>query len=553
MIGASFAASAQTLPRIDEELLRQQQRDRALEQRQQATPDVRLERARSEPDERLPADEKPCFTIRHIELTGDAAERFQWALAAADQADDQARGRCLGTTGINHVMKRIQNAIVERGYVTTRILAGSQDLTSGKLTLTLVPGRLRAIRSASGEPLRVSFGTAFPMQAGDLLNLRDIEQALENLKRVPTAEADIQIAPSEGEAARPGDSDLIVNWKQRFPARLTLGLDDGGSKATGRYQGNVTLSLDNLLTLSDLFYATYHHDMLNQSGRGTDGYALHYSLPFGYWLLGLNAAESYYHQTVAGASQNYVYSGRSSNRDIRLSRIVWRDAIGKTTIGGRIWQRASQSYIDDTEIAVQQRRTAGGEISLSEKLFLRATTLDGTLAYRWGTGALGSLPAPEERFGEGTSRPRLITIDAQLNHAFSLAALNLRYNLAWRGQWNQTPLVPQDRFAIGGRYTVRGFDGESLLTGDHGWLIRNDLGLALGSSGQEAYIGIDHGRVGGPSSDFLVGKELTGAVLGVRGNLHGANYDLFVGQPIAKPEHFRGQRTTVGFTLNWTL
>jgi len=78
---------------------------------------------------RLPPTEFPCFTISRITLQGDAAERFNWALDAANIAndsasDDPAIGRCLGTVGINTVMTRIQNAIVARGFVTTRILAG---------------------------------------------------------------------------------------------------------------------------------------------------------------------------------------------------------------------------------------------------------------------------------------------------------------------------------------------------------------------------------------------------------------------------------------------
>ena len=31
-------------------------------------------------------------------------------------------------------------------------------------------------------------------------------------------------------------------------------------------------------------------------------------------------------------------------------------------------------------------------------------------------------------------------------------------------------------FSIGGRYTVRGFDGEASLMGERGWLLRNDIG-----------------------------------------------------------------------------
>lgn len=280
---------------------------------------------------------------------------------------------------------------------------------------------------------------------------------------------------------------------------------------------------------------------------------MHFSMPFGYWLLGLTHSTYTYHQSVAGANQTYIYSGESSNNEIRLSRQVWRDAVSKTTIGVRGWQRSSSNFIDDTEIAVQRRRMAGWEISASERLFINNATLDASIAYRRGTGAMQALAAPEEAFGEGTSRPRLITADALFNQPFAVAGQRLRYTFVWRAQWNDTPLVPQDRFAIGGRYTVRGFDGESLLAAERGWLVRNDLALALGGSGQEAYLGVDLGRVGGRTADLLVGKQLAGAVIGVRGSYQGLAYDFFIGKPIDKPEHFRSANTTTGFNLNWSF
>ncbi|WP_285183699.1 POTRA domain-containing protein, partial [Mycobacterium tuberculosis] len=98
--------------------------------------DIRFER----PDAALPdypSDENPCFVISTIALQGDASQQFQWALNAV--AD--ARGRCLGGQGIMLVIKKVQNAILAKGYVTTRVMAQEQDLTKGTLTLTIQPGR----------------------------------------------------------------------------------------------------------------------------------------------------------------------------------------------------------------------------------------------------------------------------------------------------------------------------------------------------------------------------------------------------------------------------
>jgi len=549
------AVAAPLLPDGADELIRQQQRERAQQERQDKGVDVRLEPWPADDEERrLARDETPCFTIDHLLLVGDFAERFQWALHSADGGDDSLIGHCLGSRGINQLMKRVQNAIIARGYTTTRVLAEPQDLKSGTLALTLVPGRLRAIRFSPESGERATQWAAFPMAPGDLLNLRDIEQALENLKRVPTAEAAIEILPSEGSAARPGDSDLVVSWKQVFPLRLTLSADNSGTRATGKEQGGITLSADNLLGMHDLFYLSLNRDLSgNAQQRGTRGGTVHYSVPFGYWQLGFTHSTYTYHQSVAGANQRYAYSGESSNNEIRLSRLVWRDAVSKTTLGVRLWQRSSSNFIDDTEVEVQHRRMAGWEINVGERLFIDDATLDANVAYRHGTGAVQALAAPEEAFGEGTSRPRLVTADVQFNRPFALAGQNLRYGFVWRAQWNDTPLVPQDRFAIGGRYTVRGFDGESLLSAERGWLVRNELAVALGGSGQEAYLGVDGGRVGGPSAERLAGKQLVGAVFGLRGGYRGLAYDIFVGKPIAKPDRFRTADTTTGFNLNWSF
>lgn len=512
----------------------------------------------SEAGNLLPREETPCFPIRRIVLNnayGQPADpRYETALTAANPVADPTIGRCLGAAGINRVMARIQNAVIAQGEITTRILAPTQDLKSGVLTLTVLPGHIRETRLTADSSPQATLWNALPFKDGALLNLRDIEQGLENLKRVPTADADIQIVPSAAPGAKPGESDLVIRWRQTQPVRFSLSTDDSGTKATGKNLASATLSLDNAARLNDLFYLTWMQDLGGSSpgARGTHGYVAHYSLPYGYWQLGFTASYNTYNQAVAGTTQTYRYSGESSNREIRLSRVFYRDAVRKSTLSIKGWLRTSNNFIDDTEVQVQRRRMAGWELGLTHRENLASATLVANLAYRRGTNALGALPAPEEAFGEGTARPSFFTADAQITLPFQLASQSLRYSGAWRGQWNRSTLVPQDRFAIGGRYTVRGFDGESILSAERGWLLRNDIGLALGASGVELYLGMDRGEVSGPSSRALVGKRLTGAIVGIRGAYKSCSYDFFVGQPINKPDGFQ-TATTTGFSLNWSI
>lgn len=548
----TVSASAQTQDSAAQELLRHQEREKLLREQQEPAPQVWIRPAQAPSSELLPRNETPCFPIGRIRLDGEDAQRFVWSLSAADPENDTATGRCLGAEGIGVVMARVQNAVVARGFVTTRILASPQDLKRGILTLTVVPGRTHAIRFAPGTPLKATARNAVPARRGDLLNLRDIEQALENFRRVPTVEADIQITPAEGDDAGPGDSDLVILWRQRSPpVRFSVSLDDAGGRATGKLQGAATLSLDSPLSWNDLFYINVGHDIFNASGKGTRAYTMHYSVPWGYWILSTTISGYRYHQTVAGYSQNYVYGGTSNNAEMRLSRLVYRDASRKTSLYGRSWMRRSNNFIDDTEIEVQRRRAGGWELGLTHREYLNESALDAGLAWRHGTGAFKAMAAPEEDFGEGTSRMKVITADVRLMVPFLMGSQRARYIGSWRAQWERTPLVPQDRFSIGGRYTVRGFDGELTLMGERGWVWRNEIGLSLGT-GQELYFGADYGHVSGPSTRWLQGRNLAGSVMGLRGGVAGFGWDLFAGTPLSRPRGFRSGSLTAGFTLNWS-
>jgi hemolysin activation/secretion protein len=495
-----------------------------------------------------PAAEAPCVTIRAVVLDGEASSRFQFALDDILAGPDPAIGRCLGAQGIAVAVERAQRALVERGYVTTRVLVQPQDVASGRLVLSLLPGRVRALRFAPGTSPRATLRNALPMRPGDILNLRDIEQGLENFRRLPSVASEVFIEPADEASA----SDLRIAWQQAKPWRLNASIDDSGSRATGRYMASLTLSIDHGLTLNDLFYLTFNHDLGGgEPGiRGNNGQTAHYSLPWGYWWLGFTAAHSQYHQNVAGPFENFVYSGTSDQADLSLTRWVRRDGRGKTGMVLKAWARRADTAIDGADVEPQRRATGGWELGLFHSQTMARATLDLQLAHRRGTAAFNARPAPEQNEGEGTSRLRVTTLDIGLQAPWQWAGLRGRAQSTLRAQHNGTALPAPDRFAIGGRYTVRGFDGETSLAGDRGVLLRNELSLSLGAWPHEVYLGLDHGRVGGPSTRWMGARRLTGAVLGLRGRVGASAYDLFFGWPLQRPANVHTASTTAGFSLS---
>ncbi|SMB80022.1 Hemolysin activation/secretion protein [Pasteurella testudinis DSM 23072] len=571
------APSADDLAFDAQQLQRQQEQTQAVQRQQINHPDVRFQTDIETSQERpLLIPEAQCLTISELYLTDldltqtdmtayaskgvrPPRSQFDWALDAVYQARDFSLPHCVGGEGIGILIKRIQNAIIAKGFVTTRVLVQPQDLRSGKLILTVIPGKVGQIQlrdnSDSPKATLATVWFALPTKSGALLNIRDIEQGLENLKRPPHADANIQIVPAQGDGAQPGESDLQLDFQQRFPYRLSLSLDDSGSKVTGRLQGTATVSIENMLSLNDLFYASLTHSFKRGSdddgARGSKNTSLYYGVPWKNWLLSLSGSQYDYHQTVFGPFTNYEYAGKSTNLNANLARTLYRDGSRKTSATVGVWHRRTANFFDRSEIDSQRRRMAGWQIGLNHREYLGSATLDFSFNYKRGTGANRSLSAPEEAYGEGTSRPKMINAEVSFKQPFKLGEQPWQWSTSWRGQWNKTPLVPQDRLSIGGRYTVRGFDGELTLSGDRGWLWRNELAWNVMASGHELYLAIDKGVVRGRSTAKLLGRHLVGGAVGLRGNLWGLDYAYFIGTPIHKPQGFRTSHVTTGFSLSY--
>ena len=540
------AAAADAFPDAGEQIRQQQQRQQALEQQiEPKAPDVRLSPPVSSFGRIDFPVGKPCFRIARVKLQGQQTLPHWLPLR---RIASQAQGKCLGAQGINLLMSALQNRLVDHGYVTTRVLAPSQDLNSGALRLVILPGYVREAKLTPESDRHLWLYSAFPAHAGNLLDLRDIEQGLENLQRLPTVEADMSVVPGE----QPGESDIQVRWKQQKMWRVGLSLDDSGTRSTGRYLGGVTLSLDNPFALSDLFYLSATHDLQGQGGKGSKNFTGHYSVPFGYWMFSVTGSDYDYHQTVAGTNQDYRYSGKSKSLDLQLSRVLHRSGSQKTSLTYDVLTRETRNYINDTEVQVQRRQTAAWRIGLQHRHYIRQATLDAGVSYQRGTRWFGAQPAPEEYFGEATALSKIVQLNAQFNLPFRIGDQRFRYNMQYLRQMSSTPLTPQEQFSIGNRWTVRGFDGERTLNASRGWYLRNDIAWSTPLPAQEFYLGVDYGEVGGAGSELLTGQHLAGGVAGLRGQAFNTGYDLFIGTPLSKPDGLRTSDVTLGFNLNWS-
>ncbi|WP_429941864.1 ShlB/FhaC/HecB family hemolysin secretion/activation protein [Achromobacter xylosoxidans] len=490
--------------------------------------------------------ESPCFTVAKVAWDGPAPS------ATMRRASEGVLGQCVGGQGLQALQAHLMARLIDRGLITARVLVPEQSLASGTLTLRYVPGRISGVKS-DGAP--GWWRTALPTWPGGEVNQRDLDQALENIRRLAgQADASIDVAPGP----ELGDSDIIIKPGTGKRWHAYVGGDNAGMESTGKNQVNAGLTLDSPLFLYDQLSVSWNSNAdLRNNDAGSRAASVNYSIPFGYWTLFAGASKSRYRQTVAGFEEPIVYGGTSKQIEAGVSVVPYRGASYKGTAMLKFLRKRANSTLNDIDIEVQRRDVVGYEFSYGHRQYIDQMVLD------LGGGVRGTLPQFSDQPGyvygdpDWNGRSTILTANAGLYLPFKVAGQQLAYQANWQIQHAKTPIVPADYFTIGNRYAVRGFDGQMTLAAEDGWTLRNDLSLNLGNLGQQLYTGLDAGRVGGPSAEYLASRTLVGAVAGLRGriaipgaaNAVNASYDLSAGWPLKKPDNLKTQSTVFAATL----
>ena len=188
-------------------------------------------------------------------------------------------GRCLRVHDIEQLMAEITNAYIGRGYVTTRVYLPQQDLSKGQLSVMVVEGVVEKISVHGQGGNRVSLASALPGVQGEPLNLRDLEQGLDQINRLQSNHATLDIEP--GTAA--GTSRVVIHNERDRAFHFGATLDDMGADTTGKHQAGVTGAYDSPLGLNDFASLTYRQGLpLNVSERYSRLGSFAYLIPYGY-------------------------------------------------------------------------------------------------------------------------------------------------------------------------------------------------------------------------------------------------------------------------------
>ncbi|VYT87938.1 Hemolysin transporter protein ShlB precursor [Veillonella atypica] len=528
----------------------QLQQDREVQQERNLRLDTeRVETVVSEPAPiNVPSDQNgTSFFIHHIQLDGVPKEfTFLHKIARKNEQ------RTVTVADITNIRNSLQRKLLDRGFVTSQVYIPEQNVNSGTLQFMVLPGRVEDIRystSSAHGPWR----TAFPVRPGDILNIRDVEQGLEQMKRVSSQSVTMKLLPGTSV----GTSIIELSIKQEKPVHGSISIDNSGLESTGVYQGSFTASLDQAFRANDTFTMSLSGDLSGSSSiKGTRAASLNYVIPHGKDTFSVSFSKSRYHQTIQSNPYDFTYGGKSTTMKAKWNHVWSRTQREKRAFDISISTRHNHRFINDMELPVQALRTTSMELGVSNRAYIGNATLYSRLGFQWGIGALGAQSEHKASVAMGgpTSRYHMWLIDVDYRKPFIMGHRPASFTSSFHGQWVQggKRVYSVDTINIGNRYSIYGFDGEYTLMGDSGWYIRNEVSSVIPRLNTEVYWGLDVGAVYGKSTEALVGKTIAGTALGVRGNYaSGLLFDAFVSTPLYKPQGYHTKKFYSGFTIGY--
>ncbi|WP_339024866.1 ShlB/FhaC/HecB family hemolysin secretion/activation protein [Leclercia pneumoniae] len=481
--------------------------------------------------------EAQCFQIDELILENDFLKK-----RGLNQIKEKIAGKCLGIKGIEKAAILVQDYYINAGFVTTRVETPSQDLATKKLILKIIPGLIEEVIVINDDVIK----SLLPFGKGDVLNLRDIEQGLENIQRTPGVDVKIQILPGD----QNGMSKVLIDPQRSSRWNIRTSYSNFGDESTGRQLLGMTGYLYNIARISDLFY-------LAGTSSQTGGYknlSTYYSFPVGYTELSAYYSTSKSRQGIGLAGYVFDYIGKTEYLNLKGYRMLRRDADSKLAATAEIIRRKYNYTLADTELELQKRNMTNLRLGVNYKQNFTGATLDTTLTWQRFIPWLGGEKTPDMRYGDVSSRSQIVNFNASYVKSMPFLPVAAYYELNVGGQYSPDNLTLQDRLTIGDRWSVRGFENSGGIDGNRGFWLQNTLNMFTGFKDSVAYIGTDYGQiVSSDSTQDAGGKKMMGGVVGIKGDIKSLQYDFSMTSPFLYPKNLDVDKYTVNMNLSYQL
>ncbi|MGC0826579.1 ShlB/FhaC/HecB family hemolysin secretion/activation protein [Pantoea agglomerans] len=518
----------------DLDVIQNQQQQRLQQDQQQRDALTQAHQVELQKTESAPAS-GPCFEINQISLQQ----------ASLITPDTQKRlvapyiNQCLSLDRINQLVRAISEWYVQRGYITSRAFLTEQNLSHGTLNITVLEGKLEAIhlQGASARQLNM----AFPTRAGRILNLRDIEQGMEQINRLRTTPVQIEIIPS----TQPGYSIVNLTSTPEFPLTLGLNMDNSGQRSTGVGQLSGSLVGNDLLGVADRWFVSGGRSSAFSDWRDAQNFQAGVSVPYGYGLLDYSYSWSNYHSRFNANSFDWYSNGDNISNRLSGSWVLFRNGQIKTGVQLGLNHYASHNWLNETLLQSSSRKLTSLQIGFNhtQKIAGGVATLNPMLSRGMPWFDAESDKGKSHDFPKAEFRKWSVSSSYQRPVTQKMWWLSSFY-----AQWSPDRLYGSERLTIGGENSVRGYK-EQYLSGDVGGYLRNELNYSLftlPAIGEvSTTLALDGGWLQSDKQDRYAAGTLWGSSLGLGTRNAHVSTQLSLGIPVSYPNYLAPDRLSV--------
>lgn len=459
-------------------------------------------------------------------------------------------GKRGGKNVINFV-KELENLYLEKGYITTRVKIDieNSNFKAGKIQCIVIEGYIENI-VMNGESNNSKIFASFPTKEKEVLNIKDLDQGIDNLNSISANNAKLDILAGENLGGS------IIDIKNEISKKISAAVNYNnlGQKSTGEERIKLALTIEDFLGINDSFTGSYQRKLgRNKKYNDNENFSFYYRIPFKYWEFSIIKDQSEYKNTITGLGQSYKSTGISKNMNYSLRRVIHRNEVGKTTLGLTLTNKETKNYIDDEKLILSSRKLSVLKLDIGHQRRLFNGMFFGEIAYYEGLKRFGA-ERDDWEYKDSTSPKaqfQKYTMDINWYKPFKINNQNFSYRFSFSGQYSDDILYSSEKMSIGDDTTVRGFKENSIM-GDKGIYIRNEL--AYNYNFLEPFIAFDIGRVKDVTKDEYYekyGTELSGASIGVRVYFKYFTASITYSKPLTAPRYIDKNKQEIYITLSY--
>jgi hemolysin activation/secretion protein len=329
--------------------------------------------------------EKNCVKIKQINIVG-ATRNVHSDLS--NNITNKYNNLCINEETISAVLTEINNILVRNGYITSRALLPEQNLEISKaLSIEVQMGLIEGVEVVSGGN-EINTATIADQLVGKELNIRDIEQMLEQYNRIGSNSVKMKIVPGN----KPGYSIVeISNEVKGNKINISASIDNKGSESTGKLRAGVTLTGNNFLNLNEsIVIGARSPYQSNENDSNNNNFSL--TLPFLYKTLLINGDGSKYKTLVYPASGRPILSeGESKNYSASINQSLYRNAETRINNNISISTSNSKNYIEKQLLTSSSRKQSKVSYELIYDSVLNGGTLNSSIKYTKGIKGFGGI------------------------------------------------------------------------------------------------------------------------------------------------------------------